>query len=66
LEFRTFKDSHGSSKVVDPPGSLKCGSNNGRGRNEIVGEGVVQVALNNYWSVKSYEVVKVVIAGSKL
>jgi hypothetical protein len=66
LRFRTFEDSHGSGKVVDPSGSFKCGGNNGRGRDEIVGEGVVQVALNNYWSVKSYEVGKVMIGGSKL
>lgn len=43
--WRTFENADGSSKVVDSPGSLE-GSGDDRGRgDEIVGEGVVEVAL---------------------
>lgn len=42
---RTLKDADGSSKVVDPSGGLEGSSNNGGGGDEIVGKGVVQVAL---------------------
>lgn len=44
---RTLKDADSSSKVVDPPGGLEGGGNDGGGGDEIVGKGVVQVALAN-------------------
>lgn len=44
---RTLKDADGSSKVVDPSGGLEGSGNNGSGGDEIVGKGVVQVALAN-------------------
>lgn len=42
---RTLKDSHGGGEVVDAAGGLKSGDDDGGRRDEIVGEGVVQVAL---------------------
>lgn len=42
---RTFEDSDGSGEVVDTAGSLQGSSDDGGGGDEIVGEGVVQVAL---------------------
>jgi hypothetical protein len=47
IEERTLKDADGSSKVVDPPGGLESGGNDRGGGNEIISEGVVQVALAN-------------------
>jgi hypothetical protein len=43
--WRTFEDSDGGGEVVDAAGGLEGGSDDGRGRDEIVGEGVVEVAL---------------------
>lgn len=43
--FVTFEDADGGSKVVDPPGSLEGSGDDGRRGDEIVGEGVVEVAL---------------------
>lgn len=42
---RTLEDPDGGGVVVDSPGSPESGGENGGGGNEIVGEGVVQVAL---------------------
>ncbi len=41
----TLEDADGGREVVDSPGSLEGGGEDGRGGDEIVGEGVVQVAL---------------------
>lgn len=41
----TLEDAHGSGEVVHPPGGPKRGGADGRGGDQIVGEGVVQVAL---------------------
>ena len=42
---RTLENADGGGKVVDPPGGLEgSGDDGGRG-DEIVGEGVVEVAL---------------------
>lgn len=41
----TLEDAHGSGEVVHPPGGPKSGGADGRGGDQIVGEGVVQVAL---------------------
>lgn len=51
----TFENADSSSKVVDSPSSLEgSGDDSGRG-DEIVGEGVVEVALKNDLS-KSYDI----------
>ena len=42
---RTLEDSDGGGEVVDSTGGLEGGDNDGRSGDEIVGEGVVQVAL---------------------
>lgn len=42
---RTLEDSDGGREVVDPSGGLESGNDDGWGGNEIVGKGVVQVAL---------------------
>ena len=42
---RTLEDADGSGEVVDSPGSAESGGEDGGGGDEIVGEGVVQVAL---------------------
>lgn len=42
---RTLEDPHGSGEVVDPPGGVERSGADGRRGDEIVGEGVVQVAL---------------------
>lgn len=41
----TLEDPDGSGEVVDPPGGTQGGGADGRRGDEIVGEGVVQVAL---------------------
>ena len=41
----TFEDTDGSAKVVDPSGGLEGGGKHRGGGDEIVGEGVVEVAL---------------------
>jgi hypothetical protein len=43
--IRTLKDAHGGGEIVDPPGGTESSRQDGGGRDEIVGEGVVQVAL---------------------
>lgn len=48
--LRTFKDADGSGKVVDSAGGLEGSGDDGGGGDEIVGEGVVQVALRRSWS----------------
>lgn len=45
VEVLTLEDPHSSGEVVDSPGGLERGGDHGRRRDEIVGEGVVQVAL---------------------
>lgn len=46
IEVHTLEDPHSGREVVDPPGGPQSGdANRGRG-NKIVGEGVVQVALD--------------------
>lgn len=45
---RTLKDAHSSSKIVDPSSSLKSSSDNSSGRDKIVCEDVVQVALDQW------------------
>jgi hypothetical protein len=42
---RTLEDADGGGEVVDSPGGPEGGGQDGRGGDEIVGEGVVQVAL---------------------
>lgn len=42
---RTLEDADGSGKVVDAAGGLEGGGNDGGRGDEIVGKGVVQVAL---------------------
>lgn len=42
---RTLENTDGGGKVVDPPSSLEGSSEDGGGGDEIVGEGVVEVAL---------------------
>lgn len=42
---RTLKNTDGSRKVVDSPSSLEGGGDDRGGRDEVVGEGVVEVAL---------------------
>ena len=44
-EHRTFEYSHRSREVVDSPRRPECSDNDGRGRHEIVGKGVVEVTL---------------------
>lgn len=46
---RTLEDPHGGGEVVDPPGGLERGGAHAGGGDEIVGEGVVQVALGAVW-----------------
>lgn len=41
----TLEDAHGSGEVVNPPGGPQGGRADGRRGNQIVGEGVIQVAL---------------------
>ena len=43
----TFENADGGREVVDPPCGLQGSDNNGGGGDEIVGEGVVEVALQN-------------------
>jgi hypothetical protein len=45
LGLDTLEDTDGGGEVVDAAGSLEGSDDNGRRGNEIVGEGVVQVAL---------------------
>lgn len=44
---RTLKDADGGGKVVDPSGGLEGSGDDRGGGDEIIGEGVVQVALAN-------------------
>jgi hypothetical protein len=44
---RTFEDSDGGGEVVDSTGSLESGNDDRRSGDQIVGEGVVQVALSD-------------------
>jgi hypothetical protein len=55
-KFRTFEDADGSTEVVDPSGGLKGGSDHRGGRDEIVSEGVVEVALWFGDKPKSYDI----------
>jgi len=48
LAWRTLEDPHGGGEVVDPPGSAQSGDDDRRRGDEIVGEAVVQVALDSY------------------
>ena len=48
LGLDALEDSYGGGVVVDPSRGLKCGLDNGRRGDEIVGEGVVQVALSRF------------------
>lgn len=41
----TLEDAHGGREVVDPPGGPERGRADGGRGDQIVGEGVVQVAL---------------------
>jgi hypothetical protein len=43
--YRTLEDANGSGEVVHPPGGLQGSDENGGRGDEIVGESVVQVAL---------------------
>lgn len=43
--MRTLENADSGSEVVDSAGSLEGGGDDRDGRDEIVGEGVVQVAL---------------------
>ena len=56
-KIRTFEDADGSTEVVNPAGGLESGSNHRGGRDKIVSESVVEVAL---WYVnkpkKSYDI----------
>jgi hypothetical protein len=45
LVVRTLEDADGGGEVVDSPGGPEGGGHDGGGGDEIVGEGVVQVAL---------------------
>lgn len=45
LHKHTLEDPDGGGEVVQATGSLESGRDDGRGRDEIVGEGVVEVAL---------------------
>lgn len=45
LGLVTFEHAHSGRKVVDAAGGFEGGDNDGGGRDEIVGEGVVEVAL---------------------
>lgn len=47
---RTFENADSSSKVVDSPGGLEGSGDDGGRRDEIVGEGVVEVALEKWVS----------------
>ena len=42
---RTLEDPDSSGKVIDPPGGLESSNDDRGGRNQVVSEGVVQVAL---------------------
>lgn len=44
---RTLEDADGGGEVVDPPGSLERGDDDASGRDKIVGESVVEVALES-------------------
>lgn len=46
---RTLEDPHGSGEVVDPPGGLERGGAHAGGGDEVIGKGVVQVALRVVW-----------------
>lgn len=46
LSAHTLEDPHSSGEVVDPPGGAQGGGADGGGGDQIIGEGVVQVALN--------------------
>lgn len=48
---RTLEDANGGGEVVDPPGGLESSNDDDGRRDEIVGEGVVQVALRGGRSV---------------
>jgi hypothetical protein len=50
---RTLENANGGREVVDPPGGPESSGEDGGGGNEIVGEGVVQVAL--WWKFESAE-----------
>jgi hypothetical protein len=43
---RTFKDPDGGGKVIDAAGGLQGGDNDRGRRNKVVGESIVQVALD--------------------
>lgn len=43
--YRTLEDTDGSGEVIDTTGSLESGGEDLNGRDEIVGEAVVQVTL---------------------
>jgi hypothetical protein len=45
LGLETLEDADSGSKVVDPPGSLESSDDDGGRGNEIVSEGVVEIAL---------------------
>jgi hypothetical protein len=58
LSSRTFEDADGGSKVVDSPSGLEGGGDDGGRGDEIVGEGVVQVALVLWLASVSFIVVR--------
>ena len=48
LGLDALENSYGGGVIVDPSRGLEGGLDNGRRGDEIVGEGVVQVALSNF------------------
>jgi hypothetical protein len=46
-EKRTLENSDGRGEVIDTPGSAESGSDDRGGGDEIVGEAVVQVSLQD-------------------
>lgn len=50
--LHTLEDADGGGKVVDSPGGLQSGGDNGRGGDQVVSEGVVEVALLELVSVR--------------
>ena len=48
FQVRTFENADSSSKVVDSPGGLEGGGDDGGRGDEVVGEGVVEVALEKW------------------